>query len=173
MGEGHFRVATLAPPPPPQVSLSLTRIHQVHTLLASAQSGGTAAGSPSVPAAAAELPQALSRRSPTAPALHGGLGEGASAGDQGLLRTGLPVAPSAWPRPPPPWRLPPQPGVRDHPAMPTCRGRRRRRRGQPPRGTGHPAPPGRCGALGVGVAAVAEGAEGVGLKPPGPWRSNR
>ena len=100
-----------------QISLSLTQIHQVHTFLGSAQPGRTSwAWSLNTPSAASELPSARSRRSPSAPALHGGLGEGASVGDGGLLHTRLPGAPSAWPPPPPPWQLPPQPGVRDHPA---------------------------------------------------------
>lgn len=96
---------------------SLTQSYQVHTLLGSAQPGRTLrAWSLNVPSAASERPSAPSRRSPTVPALHGGLGEGAPVGDRGMLRTRLPGAPSAWPPPPRPWRLPLQPGVRDHPA---------------------------------------------------------
>lgn len=69
-------------PPLLQIFLSLTQIHRVHTLLGSAQPGRTSsARSLSVPSAAAELPAVLSRKRPTAPAWHEGLGEGASVGD--------------------------------------------------------------------------------------------
>ena len=89
----------------------------VHTPVGSAQPGRTSrARSPPGPSAAAEPPSAWSRRRPTAPAWHGGLGGGASAGDEGSLRTGLPDAPCARPPPPRPRRLPRQPGVRDSPA---------------------------------------------------------
>lgn len=83
----------------------------------SAQPGRTwRARSPPAPSAAAEQPSARSRRRPTAPSWRGGPGAGASAGDQGLLRTGPPGAPCARPPPPPPWQPLQQPGVRDTPA---------------------------------------------------------
>lgn len=140
---------------------SLTQSYQVHTLLGSAQPGRTLrTWSLNVPSAAAERPSAPSRRSPTVPALHGGLGEGAPVGDRGMLRTRLPGAPSAWPPPPRPWRLPLQPGVRDHPAC------LRLQAPQPPgtaaQGLPRSAPPERCGALRADVQQRLRGRSGRG-----------
>lgn len=60
-------------------------MYQVHALLGSAQPGGTLlAWSLSVPSLAAEPPSVLSRKRPAAPALHEGLGKGASVGGYGL-----------------------------------------------------------------------------------------
>lgn len=99
------------------VSPRLTQAHQVPTLLGPARPARTAgAGSPPAPSAAAGPPSGRSRRRPTAPAGHGGLGEGVSAGRSGTSRTRPPGARVAGPPPRRPWRRPQQPGVRDRPA---------------------------------------------------------
>lgn len=62
-----------------------------------------------MPSAATEFPSTLSRRRPTGPVWRRGLGEGAPAGEQGLLHTRLPGFASAETLPPQPGPLPQQP----------------------------------------------------------------
>lgn len=122
MEEGHFGVASpgiprshaAEPLPSPDPRQPDSRI-QVHTLLGSAQPGRTLrAWSLNVPSAASERPSAPSRRSPLFLPCTEVLAKEHQLVTEACCVLACQAPPPAWPPPPRPWRLPLQPGVRNH-----------------------------------------------------------